>query len=430
MIFAILIFLVFFIMAVLMYLNKLSALLSLPIMAVLISLIAKIPLGEIIQVVIQDGILKLNAVYTTVIFGAALAQVISKSGVAETIVKKAAELGGDRPLSIAFVLSVVIALLFTTLGGLGAVIMVATIVFPIMLSIGITPMACGCIFLLSLSLGGCFNLTNWKFYIDFLKVPQDSVLSYAIILGGVFFLIILIFLFIEIRKSGESFGWSVKIKEENFVPFYALITPLIPLGLVLGFSLYNKFFKPEKPFEFPIIPAMIIGLIYGVLTTKKKDITRIALLTRSLFEGISDVAPAVFLMMGIGMLLNAVMHKNVSGIISPLLSKIIPQTTFTYILFFFILAPLALYRGPLNLWGMGSGIAGIMLATKLLRAEAIMAALMSVGMIQGVCDPTNTHNVWIANYLNLDVQKILRKTLPYMWFLALIGLIIAGVRYF
>ena len=79
---------------------------------------------------------------------------------------------------------------------------------------------------------------------------------------------------------------------------------------------------------------------------------------------------------------------------------------------------------------MGSGLVGIMLATKSLPPVTIMAALMSVGMIQGVCDPTNTHNVWIANYLSLDIQAILRKTLPYMWVLALLGLVIAGVRYF
>ena len=61
---------------------------------------------------------------------------------------------------------------------------------------------------------------------------------------------------------------------------------------------------------------------------------------------------------------------------------------------------------------------------------AIMAAFMSVGQIQGVCDPTNTHNVWVANYLDITTQKILRRTIPYIWTVALIGLIIAGVRYF
>jgi C4-dicarboxylate transporter len=79
---------------------------------------------------------------------------------------------------------------------------------------------------------------------------------------------------------------------------------------------------------------------------------------------------------------------------------------------------------------MGAGLIGLMVSSKALPAVTIMAALMSVGQIQGVCDPTNTHNVWIANYLNLNVQDILRKTIIYMWILAAIGLVIAGFRYF
>jgi len=59
-----------------------------------------------------------------------------------------------------------------------------------------------------------------------------------------------------------------------------------------------------------------------------------------------------------------------------------------------------------------------------------MGAFMSTGMIQGVSDPTNTHNVWIANYTNTDVQDILKRTLPYMWVLAFIGLILSAVLYY
>ena len=79
---------------------------------------------------------------------------------------------------------------------------------------------------------------------------------------------------------------------------------------------------------------------------------------------------------------------------------------------------------------MGTGFIGLLLATRSLPALAIMAAFMSVGQIQGVCDPTNTHNVWIANYLNVTTQKILKKTIPYIWIVAIIGLIVAGIRYF
>jgi len=59
----------------------------------------------------------------------------------------------------------------------------------------------------------------------------------------------------------------------------------------------------------------------------------------------------------------------------------------------------------------------------------VMAAFFSVGLIQGVCDPTNTHNVWIANHLGVDVQQVLRRTLPYVWAASVLGLIVGAVAF-
>jgi hypothetical protein len=80
-------------------------------------------------------------------------------------------------------------------------------------------------------------------------------------------------------------------------------------------------------------------------------------------------------------------------------------------------------------WGLGYGIAGILLSSGLLPAPAIMGVLMSSGVIQGICDPTNTHNVWLANELKTDVQTLMWRTLPYAWFAAFVGLLIAGLKY-
>jgi hypothetical protein len=44
-----------------------------------------------------------------------------------------------------------------------------------------------------------------------------------------------------------------------------------------------------------------------------------------------------------------------------------------------------------------------------------MAAFLAVGQIQGVCDPTNTHNVWLATFSKSSTEKFLRMTLPYVW---------------
>lgn len=431
MLLAVLILLIFLLFAVLMYTQKLPAILALPLMAIFIAAAAQVPLNDILVVVISNGSYRLGAAITVMFFGAILGQFVNKSGIAETMIKKAAELGGDRPLVVSLILGAVTALLFTVLGGLGAVIMVATIVLPILLSVGVPPMVAGCLFLLGLSLGGVLNLTNWQLYISVLGLSIDQIMPFALPLTGIFLVVTVLFLVIEMKREGRVRLWAEwEASPKRTVSWLALLTPLVPLVLVFGFSLYNLLAHPPQPFEFPIITALLFGLFYGVVTVYRRGLDMVNLLSQSIIEGIASVAPAVALIIGIGMLLNAVAHPQVAMVISPILAVVMPTNPLSYVLFFVLLSPLALYRGPLNIWGMGSGLIGLMLATRSLPAVAIMAALMAVGQIQGVCDPTNTHNVWIANFLKIDVQDILKRTIIYVWLIAVFGLILGAVMYF
>ena len=113
-----------------------------------------------------------------------------------------------------------------------------------------------------------------------------------------------------------------------------------------------------------------------------------------------------------------------------MLSKLTPQSPVIFVLMFGLLAPLALYRGPLNIWGMGSGLTAIFLGTGVLRPEVIMAVLASVSAVQAVCDPTNTHNAWIASQAKVETLDILRRTLPFIWLMSLVALTIAAAFYY
>jgi hypothetical protein len=61
---------------------------------------------------------------------------------------------------------------------------------------------------------------------------------------------------------------------------------------------------------------------------------------------------------------------------------------------------------------------------KLMPPVAIMAAFFAVGQIQGVCDPTNTHNVWLATFTKSSTEKFLKSTIPYVW-----GFVVAALAY-
>jgi hypothetical protein len=208
---------------------------------------------------------------------------------------------------------------------------------------------------------------------------------------------------------------------KNQIYWSAYFTPLIPLLLILVFSMN-------------FIAAFICGLVYGYLATFRKG--SLNTLVQAILEGGGVVMPAVVLMLGIGMLLNAIMGPGdgwegtwpVLELLRPLMMQIVPTNPLSYILLFTMAAPLALYRGPLNVWGRGYGLAAVFLGSGMI-AGAVMGVLMSVGQVQGISDPTNTHNVWLANEMQQDVQKVLWNTIPYTWALAFAGLIIAAFMF-
>ncbi|MCL2425447.1 MAG: C4-dicarboxylate ABC transporter [Oscillospiraceae bacterium] len=433
-----LIIVIFLVMCALMYTKKLSALFVLPIMAFLIALVSGIPFGDVATdegtsagiwtLLFVDGPVRLAGTIMMLIFGAILSQLIYVTGIAGTIVRKISELAGDRPLVLGVLLFLALSALFTTLGGLGAVIMVGTIVLPIMASVGIKPITSACILLFGLSTGGIFNLTNWGLYIDVLGLEVATIRTFAFPLGGIFALMGILFIIVAEKFGGKIFKGKGKkiawpkpsVPDEQAEPqknarFFTLITPIIPLVLVLVLDTH-------------IITALTAAIVYCVITTISRDTAKN--LTKAVVEGISNAAGAIFLLIGIGMLLVVVMDARVTENIGPVIANILPQNPFLYVIFFAALAPLALYRGPLNIWGLGLGLGAIMFGTGVLPAFAIMAALMSTGQLQGICDPTNTHNVWTASATGVDVNDILRRTLPFVWLGAIIGLIIAGFMAF
>jgi len=439
-----LIIIIFLGMCALMYTKKLSALFVLPIMAFLIALVSGIPFNNVSEVVdgetvtrtgiwtllFVEGPMRLGGTIMILIFGAILSQMIKITGVAETIVKKISELAGDRPIVLGISLYVVLSLLFTTLGGLGAVIMIGTVVLPIMASVGIAKLTAACILLFGLSTGGIFNLANWGLFIDVLGLEVSEIRTFAFPLGGIFGAMGILFIIFQEKFSGKLFKKQKKIawaapdtstETTSSTPalkgwrLIALITPIVPLVLVLVLETH-------------IITALTAAIVFCLIITIGSE--SVKNLTKAVMEGIKDAAGAIFLLIGIGMLLMVVMDGRVTAHIGPIIGDILPSNPFVYVIFFGALAPLALYRGPLNIWGLGLGLGAIMFGTGVLPAFAIMAALMSTGQLQGICDPTNTHNVWTASATSVDVNDILRKTLPFVWCGAIIGLILAGFMAF
>ena len=95
-----------------------------------------------------------------------------------------------------------------------------------------------------------------------------------------------------------------------------------------------------------------------------------------------------------------------------------------------LLAPLCLYRGPLNLWGMGAGVLGLLVSAGVMPTMAIVAGFLAVQLIQLSSDPTNTHNVWTADYFGLEVNSLSKVMMPTMWIACALAVIIGSFIYY
>ena len=199
---------VFLLMSLMMFLRKIPALIALPIMAVFIALIGNIHVNDIVEYVIGQGSLKLYQAYTIALFGSMLSVLMQKTGVAEAFIKKGAELSGDNPWLIAVILLLLIISLFTTLGGLGAIIMVATIVLPIMSSVGISPITSVGIFLFGLSIGGVLNVGNWAVYISLMGLTVDEIRPFAMLMFLISILGAIVYITIQIYRDGHDLNFK------------------------------------------------------------------------------------------------------------------------------------------------------------------------------------------------------------------------------
>ena len=428
-----LIIVAFVIIAALMMTKKIPTLLALPLMAVVICIIAGVPAVGVdaegnsigwLQTVVENGTVRMGSAIMAVIFGAWLGQLMNKTGVTENIIKKSAELGGDRPLIVTLIMVVACAVLFTTLSGLGSIIMVGSIVLPILISVGVPAMSAACTFLMAFTCGLTFNIANWKTFSSLFSLDIEQIKGFEIYMLAATAVATLILVFVEFKRNGVKFAFSAPVSEPTPTKqltgvrgALAMVTPLIPIILVAAFKA-------------PVCPAFMAGIIWILVFTSKSFSKAMNTLVKTCYDGITDGGPAIILMIGIGILYLAVTHSMVKEVLNPFLLAVVPSSRIGYIIFFSLLAPLSLYRGPMNLFGLGSGIAALVIGLGTLSPLAVMGAFLAAERIQGCGDPTNTQNVWTANFVEVDVNGITKKLLPYLWAVAVIGVVVSAFIYF
>src|ERR671939_1595366 len=150
-----------FLVVVALIIRGQSPIIMLLILAIVWAAVAGISVQDIQAKVLQGGGTQYASAVIIIVFGAWFAQILIQTGIAESVIRSAVELAGDRPLVTAMVINLATALLFTSMYGVGAAIALGVIALPIMMSQGIPPRVAAPAFTTGIGAGTMVNLVQF-----------------------------------------------------------------------------------------------------------------------------------------------------------------------------------------------------------------------------------------------------------------------------
>ena len=432
----IIIYIVFVILALAMMTRKLPAILVMPIMAVSIALVAGMPIfpidgveENIFNTVLSNGASKLINNVIFVIFAGWLSNILYKTGITDMMIKKAAELGGDKPVVVASLLILISAVLFSAMGGVGAVAMIGGTVLPILISVGIKPLAAAHLFLAALSAGYNIRPANIAAVANICGVATTDISTACWILCAFDLAFAFVYMFVDAKKNGKKYAFAAPAEDEDVKSIeggervtgvralLASLTPVIILACVY-FMKWN------------VIACYVVGIIWAIVMTAKGGWSKyVSLITQSAYDGVKDAAPTAMIFMGIGMVLTSVGSATVQTAISPFMELIIPGSVIGLLIFFSVLSPLSLYRGPFNILGLGSCLAAGIIGLGTFNPVLLAAVFYCTFRWPAQSCPTATQVVWVSNYVGEEPVNVSNKVFIPNWIMTAVSVILVGLLY-
>lgn len=354
-----------------------------------------------------------------IIFGSWFGRVLIETGIARTIIRTAVELGGDKPAVTCALLALVTSLIFTSAYGAGSVVAIGVIVFPILLSLGISKHLATASFLMSVGAGLYLN-SGWLNQVVALIPEFDLSTSAWKTFGFIAFGLQMLFTFAMIfvsAKGEKKHAWAAQAaggSEEKKVNALALITPIIPVCLSI--------FLGVKP-----ITAILIAILWALIFTGNiKNYNETGTLVQKTFhDGVVDVALVFAFLFFLQMFLRAA--KVCAPLLAPILEPILPSNLMILFIVFGVFSVLALFRGPLTVWGAGAATLAMFQAIGGNYTAAILFPLFMVPTttINGSICPTQSWCLWAIGYTKTSLKDYFKTCLAWCLILALILEVIA-----
>lgn len=390
-------------------------------MAILWSIIGLVPPEQAINTIFAKPALNYGPTIIYIVFGSWFGRVLVDSGIAGSISGQTQRVGQKQPVLAAILVCLVTMLIFVSAYGVGSVIAVGVILLPILFSLGLPQHVAVVAFTLSIGAPMYVNVVLFNQIKTFF--PQVSYGTHYLKFGWIAMLVqlvaVILFLLIHAKQIRPQNSPSIEVNSNT--PVLAIhhrwqyLTYLIPIVPVLLNMLL----------AWDAVPALIISTVLAMLLTGHLGRGKQALLfiNQTMRRAVADIADLIFFLLALSMF-TAAATANTSRF-KPLFEMILPHQTLWLALGLGVLAPLALFRGPLHVWGAGAATAAVLTATGIFSQWYLLPVLYVPTILAVSIDVTQSWNIWSLTYTKVDSRRFIKTGLPVVWMVALVNEVIA-----
>jgi Gnt-I system high-affinity gluconate transporter len=399
-----------FLVAVALIVRGQSPIIMLLLLAIAWALISGVGAQDIQAKVLQEGGVKYASAVIVIVFGAWFAQVLIQTGIAESVIRSAAELAGDRPLITAIVINLVTALLFMGMYGVGAAIAIGVVALPILMSQGIPARVAAPAFTMGVGAGMYVNPTLFsQFKVLFPGIQYAAPwVNFWMIGMGVYVLCAWLMIYFNLRVLGVRKMASVDAAAagqppRRRTPYYTYLVPLVPVFMILIF-------------KWEIIPTFLVSIVLALgLTWKDRSFQgQLNLFNKTFYDAFPDIATIAALWTICGMIIVAGQMPQIAGALRPIFAPVLPHNNAQAALFFGLIGGiLSIYRGPLVVVGTGAALLAIILSNHEIPVPYLYALWLGPTVMQGSVDPTNSWTLWTIGYTKVPHGQFLKTALPF-----------------
>jgi hypothetical protein len=342
----------------------------------------------------------------TVMMGSWFGRVLSETGITSSIIRKAVELGGDKPFVICALLSLVVMGIFTSSFGSGVVIAIGIIVLPILFALGVPRALATTSFIMSIASGTFINAVYYNQLSSMIPgYPNDMhFYMFGFAAMAINEICIFIMLAIGLRKEKPARNWaaSVDLPQGN-APVWSFICPIVPVLMAMIFG-------------WPTLPSFIFAIFTALLLTgrlfDRKNVMNLIL--KAAHDGINDVSMLCV------MVIMLQIYITIAGVNTPIfnamLGPVMPRNPLILVIAIGLLAPIALFRGPLMWWGVGAATVALLGGLSIFSVPLLFQLMLvpTTFMATAIC-PTQGWNIWSLGFTKLTPKDIFKHGFVPAW---------------